>query len=271
MKIKKYYFVIVAAATAALCGHVLADANSPELYKRPVKSGVVEPGLLGIEKLYVVIDDEYALQQGESVIWDPLGQKVEQRIKDVGIEIATASERGRTVKPSNISELRININMYELVNSNQKVFYVQTSLATEVYSMINPMQFYRTNVWSVGSTVKPISLQSAPDEVFKLTMEQVDLFIQAYAAANLRYGQIIKAKTGDADSISAVKESGKDESKPAEAQQAENEYVASNKAKVFHRPGCHWAKRIKPENVIAYSSRDEAVKAHKKPCKRCKP
>ena len=48
-------------------------------------------------------------------------------------------------------------------------------------------------------------------------------------------------------------------------------YVSSKNSQVFHSPQCRSAKRIKPENLITYSSREEAIKAGKRPCKVCKP
>jgi methylphosphotriester-DNA--protein-cysteine methyltransferase len=44
--------------------------------------------------------------------------------------------------------------------------------------------------------------------------------------------------------------------------------VNSNK---FHYPSCRWAKRINPDNLIKFNSRDEALKAGYVPCKVCQP
>jgi hypothetical protein len=48
-------------------------------------------------------------------------------------------------------------------------------------------------------------------------------------------------------------------------------YVSSKNSQVFHSPQCRSAKRIKPENLVTYRSRDEAIQAGKRPCKVCKP
>ncbi len=48
-------------------------------------------------------------------------------------------------------------------------------------------------------------------------------------------------------------------------------YVSSKNSQVFHRPQCRSAKRIKPENLVGYNSKDEAIQAGKRPCKVCKP
>jgi len=52
---------------------------------------------------------------------------------------------------------------------------------------------------------------------------------------------------------------------------AEYKYVASKNSEIFHKPGCRWAKKISPTNLVGYNSTDEATKAGKRPCKLCKP
>lgn len=56
--------------------------------------------------------------------------------------------------------------------------------------------------------------------------------------------------------------------KPANAQYA---FVASKTGKTFHLPGCPYAKAIKPENLIGFQTREEALAAGLKPCAHCKP
>ena len=48
-------------------------------------------------------------------------------------------------------------------------------------------------------------------------------------------------------------------------------YVSSKNSQVFHSPQCRSVKRIKPENLVGYISRDEAIQSGKRPCKVCKP
>jgi micrococcal nuclease len=49
------------------------------------------------------------------------------------------------------------------------------------------------------------------------------------------------------------------------------EYVASKKSKVFHRPDCTWVKKISPNNLIGFRSREEAIKSGRRPCRSCRP
>ncbi len=48
-------------------------------------------------------------------------------------------------------------------------------------------------------------------------------------------------------------------------------YIASKGSDVFHYISCSHAQRIKPENKIYFSTREEAIASGRKPCKVCKP
>jgi phosphatidylserine/phosphatidylglycerophosphate/cardiolipin synthase-like enzyme len=48
-------------------------------------------------------------------------------------------------------------------------------------------------------------------------------------------------------------------------------FVSSARSQVFHRADCKSAAKISEKNFVRYSSRDEAIRAGKKPCAECKP
>lgn len=48
-------------------------------------------------------------------------------------------------------------------------------------------------------------------------------------------------------------------------------YVASKNSDVFHYPDCNWAKRISPNNLIKFNSREAALNSGRRPCKVCNP
>jgi len=87
-------------------------------------------------------------------------------------------------------------------------------------------------------------------------------------AANPPGKQSSDAGASRTDSLTATENQTKPAAKSA---MAEYKYVASKNSKIFHKPECRWAKRIKPENLVGYNSKDEALKAGKRPCKLCKP
>ena len=61
------------------------------------------------------------------------------------------------------------------------------------------------------------------------------------------------------------------ESTAGTVQNKEWKYMASKKSKVFHRSDCKWVKRISPNNLKGFSSRDDALKSGRRPCKVCRP
>jgi hypothetical protein len=48
-------------------------------------------------------------------------------------------------------------------------------------------------------------------------------------------------------------------------------FAGSKGSDVFHKSHCRWAGNISSENIVRYRSRQEAVKAGKRPCKYCNP
>ncbi len=49
----------------------------------------------------------------------------------------------------------------------------------------------------------------------------------------------------------------------------ESFYVAGKKSKVFHRPDCPFAKRLKSK--VIFKTRYQAIKRGLRPCRKCKP
>ncbi|MFB0552861.1 MAG: TIM barrel protein [Phycisphaerae bacterium] len=74
--------------------------------------------------------------------------------------------------------------------------------------------------------------------------------------------------TSETDSLTATEKQSQPGTKSAAAGY---KFVASRSSRVFHKSDCRWAKRIKPDNLVVYNSRDAAIKAGKRPCKVCNP
>jgi len=49
------------------------------------------------------------------------------------------------------------------------------------------------------------------------------------------------------------------------------EFYGSSHSHKYHYPGCRWARKIKPSNLVIFTSPEQAVKAGYKPCKICAP
>src|SRR5665648_720437 len=61
----------------------------------------------------------------------------------------------------------------------------------------------------------------------------------------------------------------KTETKTTEAQ--EYKYAASKNSDIFHYIDCSYVKKIKPEDLILFKTREEAIASGRRPCKKCSP
>lgn len=61
----------------------------------------------------------------------------------------------------------------------------------------------------------------------------------------------------------------KTETKTTETQ--EYKYASSKKSEVFHYITCSYVSKIKPENLILFKTREEAIASGRRPCKKCNP
>jgi hypothetical protein len=226
--------------------------------------GQPNPTIARIRQLYVVILTPVAEPNKDGLVWKNLETEVESKISQGGIKIAEAVQREHLLRSLAIPELRIDISMLKLDAQQQYVFHIQTSLAKRVYLTGDTSQSVKVDVWQTEPVMQAVSVEGMPAAVTSAALEQVEAFILACLAAN-------PPNKRPAD-VNDVNEVSKEQAEPAaESKPAENKYVASKNSEVFHKPECLSAKRIKPENLIGYSSREEAIKAGKRPCGRCNP
>lgn len=255
MKTKRYYFIL-AVGIGILCVPVFGEVELP----RPDERGLLgraNPTLAGIGELYVIVEPHGAEPNEGDLVWKDLDGKVQHKLKEAGIGVKPMSPLPRP-------ELRIDINMLKLPDAQKYVFHIQTSLARMVGLPIERNLHVKTDVWEAGPVMQAVSVQSMPDKVTDVVLEQIETFISCYLMANPN-----DVPPADANYFGTAP---KEQVKPtAETVAAKYNYVASKKSKVFHKADCRWAERILPENLVGYNSREEAIKAGKRPCKRCKP
>jgi len=259
MKARKY-FILLAVVAGILYSSVWGEERLIEEDYGGVLIGRPHPALADIEHLMVVIEPPDAELNKDGLFWKELEAKIINKLNEAGIEIMP----GIAGNILNIDELRVYIDMLKLTDSQQYVFCIQTSLARAVYLEKQRHLLFKADVWKTEPAMQAVSVQSMPAAVTNVVLEQAEAFIHAYLAANPS-----SKRSSDANDISIVL---KAQVKPvAKSTAAKYGYVASKNSKVFHKPDCSSARRIKPENLIGYNSRAEAIKAGKRPCKRCKP
>jgi hypothetical protein len=301
MKIEKYYLCLM-VVIGILCvphfGQVEPASPTqrgelPPKESEPLLLGQPEPALKGIRQLYIVVLAPDAEPGSHGLVIEELEKSVIDKLKEADITIAEPDIDKmepnsapvkivrRKTEPANVKnlkyrhpripELRVDVDVLDIRDSQQVVFRVQLSLARLVYLGRESRLSFKTDVWQSESTMQAVSAESMAAAVNGAVLEQVEAFIHAYLAANPPH-----KRPSDANDIGeAAKEQVEPaaESTPASqrGEPAEYEYVASKNSEVFHKPQCIWAKRIKPENLVYYGSRDEAINAGKRPCERCNP
>ncbi len=58
---------------------------------------------------------------------------------------------------------------------------------------------------------------------------------------------------------------------PLDSTLAGDQIPGNSKTKVYHKPSCTWAGKIKPENLVWFSSYEEAKSSGYRACQKCKP
>jgi len=266
MKTKKYCLVL-AVVTAILCVPALGGTGMPQ----PVERGLIgqsNAALVGIKWLrFSIVTPKTEAQEAkkDGLIWKELLTKVESRLKEAGIEIGHPFYDRLEPMPLG---LRVKIDMLKLKDLQQYVFHIQTSFSKPVHLTKDSTWVVPADVWKTKPKMQVISIKDIPATVTDVVLEQVEAFIAACLAANPPDKHPV-----DVNNIAVALPIVPDKQttplvKPTTATY---KFVASKNSKVFHKPDCRWAKRIKPGNLVTYSTRNKAIEAGKRPCKFCKP
>jgi hypothetical protein len=84
--------------------------------------------------------------------------------------------------------------------------------------------------------------------------------------------KLIVPKTAKTTTLTQPVAASESENQPAPSAAAPAEgFVASKSGKVFHKPTCSHAKRIKENTKVVYKTKEDAVAAGRKPCQTCNP
>jgi hypothetical protein len=258
---------------------ILACGQSPE-ESGQANEPVINLGLADVDEIYVrIVADSVNGKKLEDQISSRLSQN---GLKIVPADINTVDEQQKQkmaevlerrggptqnlkVYLSDIPELIVRISVLQGTESGPCVYHVQTSFAREVYLRALRARM-KAEVWRIDVPVN-IAEQNECDSAVKASaMRQVDAFIADWRRANT-----IKVAADRSEPKSDVTEPVTLQQDEQAGQQVEYEYVASKNSKVFHKKDCRAAARISSENLIGFSTRDEAIKSGRRPCKICNP
>jgi len=260
MKTEKYC-LILAVVTGIICVPVLGQIEPTLPEDDSLLIGRANPALAGIDNLIVTII--HPDEEPNGLVWEKLKAQINNKLNEAGIKVFTP-EPGVMYKLSILPELIIRVDMLKLEQSQQYVFHIQTSLAKNIHIQTKPALRQKADVWKTEPVMQAVSAQDMPTTVTNIILEQSDTFITAYIDANPK-----GTRPADPNQIGiSQKESARP---PDTTATTKDTYVASKKSQVFHKSTCSSAKRISPENLVHYKTREDAIDDGKRPCKSCNP
>jgi len=263
MKIKTYY-LILAIAAVSFCSAVPCRAEQSPSGEKPVLINQPHPAFAGIDKLNVVVLRYGANQDIDAPVFKQLETNVKEKLRQAGIKLDTPTAENIL----SIPELRIYLSTLSIEDLQQHVFQIRTALARAVCLKEERNPIFKADIWQAAPVMLTIPAENMPEKITDVVLEQVEGFINIFKATN---------PTGTKSSDPGIKETAsskipdKQHQTDANSAISEHKYVASKSSDVFHKPDCRWAKNISEENLVTYKSRDEAIKAGKRPCKTCNP
>jgi len=252
-------FAVGLVCAVVLCGGAFGEVVVPHT-EQPGVIGTPNPMLAGIEHVHVVIEAPDGEPNKDGLTWRQLEAKVKQKL----YEAQLLPKHSARVQQGIIPSLRVDVDMLKLAESGQYVFRAQTCLATKMQLRSQGPHFVQADIWKVAPKMEAVPTGQMPGRVTDVVLEQVDTFIHCHLVANPE-----GAGAEDANSVTAPMRPGPEV--VAGPELGQYKYVGSRRSAVFHRSDCRWVQRIAPKNLVGYNSRAEALRAGKKPCKRCKP
>jgi len=263
MKIKTYY-LILAIASGLFCAASPGQAEQSPSGEMPLSISQPHPAFAGIDELHVTVLRYGARQDKYLPVFKQLEATVREKLQQAGIELDTPTADNIL----SIPELRIYISTLSPENSQQRVFHIRTALARAVCLKDKQNPVFKADIWQASPAMQAVTAENMPSKITDIVLEQVEGFINIYKATK---------PTGTKTSDSVINETAssiiteKQDETDVNSAISEHKYVASKSSNVFHKPECRWAKNISSENIVTYTSKDEAIKAGKRPCKTCNP
>ncbi|MGB2862454.1 MAG: Ada metal-binding domain-containing protein [Sedimentisphaerales bacterium] len=263
MKTKAYYLILV-IAVGFFSVPVPGQVELPPPGEEPLFINQPHPALAGIDKLHVAVLRYGTRPEKDVPVWKQLEKNVKEKLRQAGIELDTPTADNIL----SIPELRISVTTLSLEDSQQRVFHIRTALARAVCLKDERNPVFRADIWQSAPVMQAVSAENMSAKVTDVVLEQVEGFINIHKSTNPA-----GTKSSDADinktALSKIPE--KQDETDVNSAISEHKYVASKSSNVFHKSECRWGKNISAQNLVSYKSKDEAIKAGKRPCKTCNP
>jgi hypothetical protein len=257
MKIKMHYFIFI-VTTVFFCSVVSDGEEQSPPSEEPILISQSHPAFSGIDTLHVVVLQYGSKQNKDVQFYKQLEEDVKEKLHIAGIDLETPTADNIL----SIPELRIYISMLVLEDSRQCVLHIRVALARAVCLKDTQRPVFKSEIWQAIPVMQTVSAENMTAKITDLVLKQIDGFIDLYKATNPPGKQLSEESINETTSSLATEK---------QDDATEHEYVASNSSDIFHKPDCRWAQNISKENLTTYKSRDEAIKAGKRPCKTCNP
>ena len=233
-----------------------AEQSPPS--KKPLLITQAHPAFSGIDTLHVAVLQYGSKQHKDVQFYKQLEENVKEKLRRAGMKLDTPT--GDNIL--SIPELRIYISTLNLKDSQQCIFHIRIALAKTVRLKEKRNPVFKAEIWQSPPIMQVVSEENMPAKITDLLLEQVKDFINIYKATNLTGKQLSDVSVNETDPTIVSEK---------QVDATEHRYVASKNSNIFHKPDCRWAQNISKRNLVTYKSRDEAIKAGKRPCKTCNP
>ncbi len=259
MKIK---WSIVLPVALLLTSTLQAQVDFPWEKDELMLLGRPNPILADIERVQLFVIPQPHDINIPGISFADMEKQFAEKIADVNLKIEPVytAETG-SLRTAEIPELKVGIDILALPDSNAFVYRIETALAARTFLCQDTSRFIKPDIW-----IKQTPLKYAPGHKLAKNIQddaavQVEAFILSVAAHKHAVAQLQRSAQPDSNP----------EKSPNPASAASNDCVSSKNSKIFHRADCSSASRISPDNRVTYESRQQAIDAGKRPCKRCNP
>jgi hypothetical protein len=194
--------------------------------------------------------------------WNDLKTQFEHTLKEAEFNV---SPDGKVTHSKTGVELIVGVELLKVPDANLFAVRIETAMARQMLLATGSDQIFIVPLSLGQRGIKFVSEDELPDFIENAASEHIDEFLRNYRATK----SLLEKK--DAQTEHVVTDVNQPTQVIQQTQVPKYVYIASNNSSVFHKPECRWAKNISQNNLVGYKSRDEAIKAGKRPCRSCNP
>ncbi len=219
------------------------------------------PHLANIDAISLTIEYPKKAPVLKEHYWDGLKAQFEQKLKKANLNVSSAEK----VSSKTDVRLIVRIELLKVPDANLFAVRVEPVMARQMLLATGSDQVFIIPIPLGGHGIRFVSEKDLPGVIENAASQHIDQFLRNYQATkSWQAKKATQAKAADTKPNPST-------ATLTQTQKAKYAYIASKSSKVFHKPGCRWTNNIKPENLVGYNSKEEVIKAGKRPCKVCKP